>query len=200
MSRPTKFDYDSQEFYDSVMTLATQGLTDAEIAWALEDKYGNGLTPEVFCKMKRGKYEAWTKEENNKRSRRLSQVLARGRAKINSVVRGAFLKAALGGKKVTSAVVPKVVKVECACGGEDETCEVCGGRGYIYVKTQETVTELPPSMQALSTWLYHRDEEYRMIERKLDESADDIPQDIDKGISIDSWIKDKVGGEADAES
>ena len=63
MSRPTKFDYDSQEFYDSVMTLATQGLTDAEIAWALEDKYGNGLTPEVFCKMKRGKYEAWTKEE-----------------------------------------------------------------------------------------------------------------------------------------
>ena len=199
MARPRKFDYDSDEFYEAIMTLATQGLTDAEIAYSLEEKFGQHLDPEVFGAMKRGKYAPWTKEENKRRSVRLNGVLARGRARINSIVRGAYLKAALGGKKITSAVVPTIVKVECPCGG-DETCEVCHGRGFIYAKTQETVTELPPSMQALSTWLYHRDAEYRRIERKMDETSEDIPVDIDKGISIDSWIRNQVAGEGEGES
>ena len=41
------------------------------------------------------------------------------------------------------------------------------------------------------TWLYHYDEDWRRIERKQDEDAD-IPTDINHGISIDSWIKDKL--------
>ena len=38
MGRPKKFDYDSDDFYDEILALAMQGLTDAEIADALEDK------------------------------------------------------------------------------------------------------------------------------------------------------------------
>ena len=36
MARPKKFDYDSDDFYDEILALSMQGLTDAEIADALE--------------------------------------------------------------------------------------------------------------------------------------------------------------------
>ena len=32
MARPKKFDYDSDDFYDEILALSMQGLTDAEIA------------------------------------------------------------------------------------------------------------------------------------------------------------------------
>ena len=100
MARPKKFDYDSDDFYDEILALSMQGLTDAEIADALEDKFGVSLSPEVFYSMKNGNYNKWSDEENERRSARLAKVLARGRRKINSIVRGAYLKAALGGKKL----------------------------------------------------------------------------------------------------
>ena len=50
---------------------------------------------------------------------------------------------------------------------------------------------LAPNLQAMSVWLYHHDEDWRKIERKQDEDAD-IPTDIEHGINIDSWIKDKL--------
>ena len=31
MARPKKFDYDSDDFYDEILALSMQGLTDAEI-------------------------------------------------------------------------------------------------------------------------------------------------------------------------
>ena len=100
MARPPKFDYDSDDFYDEILALSMQGLTDAEIADALEDKFKTSLSPERFNCMKNGTYEAWSEKENERRSARLCKVLARGRRKINSIVRGAYLKAALGGKKL----------------------------------------------------------------------------------------------------
>ena len=59
---------------------------------------------------------------------------------------------------------------------------------------QTIESELAPSLQAMSVWLYHHDEEWRKVERKQDDE-EDIPSDIDKGINIDSWIKDQVKGE-----
>ena len=56
---------------------------------------------------------------------------------------------------------------------------------------QVSESELAPNLQAMSVWLYHHDEEWRKVERRQDEDAD-IPQDIDHGVSIDSWIKDKL--------
>lgn len=40
MARPKKFDYDSGDFYDEILALAMQVLTDAEIVDSLADKFG----------------------------------------------------------------------------------------------------------------------------------------------------------------
>lgn len=52
MARPKKFDYDSDDFYDEIIGIAMQGLTDAEIADSLADKFGVALFPEAFSSMK----------------------------------------------------------------------------------------------------------------------------------------------------
>ena len=74
MARPKKFDYDSDEFYDEILALAMQGLTDTEIATMLEDKFGEKLDPDTFGCMKNGNYIGWTEEENRIRSERLLRV------------------------------------------------------------------------------------------------------------------------------
>lgn len=70
MPKP-KFDYDGNDFYDEILALAMQGLTDAEIADALADRFGVSLSPEVFCTMKNGNYDNWTEKQNQERSARL---------------------------------------------------------------------------------------------------------------------------------
>jgi len=107
----------------------------------------------------------------------LSQVLARARATVNATVRAKFLAMALGGIKTKSTVVRKLRDPEGNLTGEEEL--------------QVSESELAPNLQAMSVWLYHHDEDWRKIERKQDEDAD-IPNDIEHGISIDSWIKDKL--------
>ena len=147
MARPKKFDYDSDDFYDEILALSMQGLTDAEIADALDDKFGVSLSPEVFNCMKNGNYDKWSDEENERRSARLAKVLARGRRKINSIVRG------LGGKKIKNkTVTTRKLKIDGVYTENEE------------IQTTEGETELPPNMQALSTWLYHHDEEWRKKE------------------------------------
>ena len=156
-----KHDYAGDKFYEDVFAFAFQGMTDAEMAYSL------GLTPEVFSRMKNGKYEGWNEEENDYRSERLSQVLVRARMKVNSIVRGAYLKGALGGKKIKS-ITKRYVQDRCLCEGKDKECVQCGGTGWVQLTdkaiSQETEAELPPNMQALSTWLYHHDEEWRKLE------------------------------------
>lgn len=181
MARPRKFDYDSDEFYDEILALAIQGMTDAEIADALQDRFGESLDPETFSCMKNGNYISWNDEENARRSERLLKVLARGRRKTTSAVRGAYLKAALGGKKVKSkTVVKRRLKVDGVYTDDEE------------IQTSETETELPYNVQALATWLYHHDPEWRKVQRKQDTDASDVPTDIKKGVDIDAWIKREV--------
>lgn len=122
------------------------------------------IAPETFC-IKKNEYP------------KLSQVLARGRAQINAAVRAKFLAMALGGIKTKSTVVRKLRDIEGNFTGEEEL--------------QVSESELAPSLQAMSVWLYHHDEEWRKVERKQDEDAD-IPTDIEHGVDIDSWIKDKL--------
>lgn len=90
-----------------------------------------GLSPEEFCRKKASISQ-------------LYQVLACARAQINSVVRQKYLALALGGLK-TKAVTRRKVEGDMA---ED-------------VVIQETETELPPNLNALHTWLFHHDEEWR---------------------------------------
>ena len=88
-----------------------------------------------------------------------------------------FLAVALGGIKTKSTVVRKLKDQDGNLTGEEEL--------------QVSESELAPNLQAMSVWLYHHDDEWRKVERCQDEDAD-IPKDIDHGISIDSWIKDKL--------
>lgn len=180
MARPKKFDYDSDDFYDEILALSMQGLTDAEIADSLDDKFGVSLSPDTFSMMKNGNYDKWSKKENKVRSERLVRVLARGRRKINSIVRGAYLKAAIGGKRIKSkTTVTRKIKLPDGTVTDSEDIQV-----------SETEQELPYNVQALSTWLYHHDESWRKVERK--EEDPEVPQNIEKGINIDEWIKERV--------
>ena len=179
MARPRKFDYDSDDFYDEILALAIQGLTDAEIADALEDKFGQSLDPEVFNTMKNGNYVHWSEEENARRSERLKKVLARGRRKTTSAVRGAYLKAALGGKKVKSkTVVTRKLRVDGVYTDDVE------------IQTSETETEMPYNMQALATWLYHHDPEWRKRSMKKDveeTEESEAPRTLTKDEAKELW-------------
>jgi hypothetical protein len=174
MARPPKYDYDDDKFYLDIFEAAVRGLNDAEIADEMN------LTPAAFYCMKNGNYDKWSEEENARRSERLVNVLAHGRRKTNSIVRGAYLKAALGGKKVKD-VSTTTRKLRDNNGNLTDTEEV---------STTTVERELPPNMQALATWLYHHDEEWRKIQKGEDDS--DIPQNVVDGIPIDEWIKEKM--------
>ena len=179
MARPPKFDYDSDDFYDEILALAMQGLNDAEIADALQDKFGVSLNPDVFGSMKNGNYAQWNEEENKRRSERLNRVLARGRRKIVSLVRGAYLKGALGGKKVKSkTVVTRKLRVDGVYTDDVE------------VQTSETETEMPYNMQALATWLYHHDAEWRKRSMKKDveeTEESEAPRTLTKDEAKELW-------------
>lgn len=154
---------------------AQKGFTDKEIAYSL------GMSPQTFCE-KKGKYPE------------LSEVLTRGRATITAAVRAKYLAMAMGGVKVKSET-RRFVQDKCHCMGEDKECPDCGGTGWVTLTdksiVQETVAELAPSLQAQSVILYHYDEDWKKTERNLDEDTG-IPTGITHGVSIDSWIKDKL--------
>lgn len=181
MAKP-KFDYNGEAFYEEIERLAKQGLKDSEIAYMLAAKFGVDLNPQVFSRMKNGKYEGWNDEENSIRSVKISQSLERGRYAINALVRGMFLKSALGRHVVKGKVVTKRHMVVDGVQTED-----------LVVETRETEQELPPNVQAQSTWLYHFDKEWREIQKgKKDEEDNGIPFDPKKGVSINKWIEREI--------
>lgn len=181
MAKP-KFDYQGDDFYNEIERLAMQGQKDSEIAYSLAEKFGVDLTPVVFIRMKNGNYESWNEEKNKQYGERITQSLARGREKINSLVRGRFLKTALGGVKIKGKTV---VKRHMVIDGQETE--------NLIVEERETEQETPPNMQALSVWLYHFDEEWRKVQQgKKEEEAKGIPFDPKKGISINKWIEKEI--------
>lgn len=170
--RPPKHDYDDDEFYDQVFYWAFNGANNSEIASVMD------LNADVFGCMVNGNYNKWNEEQNERRSKRLARVLASAREKINMKVRGKYLQAALGGIKVKSKTT-RYIK-----GEEDTTMEV----------VQETETELAPNMQALSTWLYHHDPDFRKVQRGYEPSESTAAHagNIEQGVNIAAWIEDHV--------
>ena len=183
-----KYDYDGEAFYKVIAVSAANGMTDAEIADTLE------LEPETFSRMKNGKYEGWDDAQNERRSLRICQYLARARRKVNALVRSRYLKAALGAIKVKSSQSRRVSQRCSVCGGTDPECEECGGTGVQYLTDKQVITEneqeTPPNIQALATWLYQHDEEWRRVQRG--QENEDIPVDIDHGIDVDRWIEEEL--------
>ncbi len=186
MAKP-KFDYYSDpKFYQIIEDYAQKGLTDKNIAWALVKEYGDNLSPQYFSELKNEKDK---NGELTERAKNISEALARGRDKINMVVRDTYLKSALGGKKVKT-VVKRYVETSCPCDGQNENCTECGGTGRIFSSNkavmQESEIELAPNIQALGTWLFNHDDEWRQktIEgKKLDITTKG--EEINKGFTIE---------------
>lgn len=130
-----------------------------------EIAFALGIEPETFYR-KKSEFS------------QICHVLTRGRSAITATVRANFLAMALGGTKTKSVTIRKLKDKDGNLTGEEEI--------------QSIESELAPNLHAQSVWLYHYDEDWRKVERKQDEDANDIPTDIDKGIDIDSWIKDQV--------
>lgn len=181
--RPRKYDYDGDNFYYAIEALATRGYYDKEIADEMH------LEPDVFSTMKVGRYRGWTKEENERRSKRIRETLDRARRKTNSLIRSTYLKMALGAKKIVN-VVRRYVEDRCECGGRDPQCPYCGGTGKVVTEkaiVQETEAEMPPNMQALAMWLHHHDPEWVKGEAGATESIN--IEETHTGIDIDKWIE-----------
>ena len=185
MAKP-KHDYDSIDFYKRIEQLAMNGYTDEEIANELD------LSRVVFTCMKNGNYENWTDEDNKRRGGQISNVLAHGRTKIVALLRGVYIKGAIGGKKTKSRIV-KFVQDKCECMGADKKCPYCGGTGWVTLTdkavVQETEMELPPNMQAIATLLYHHDPTWRKMENK---QTDEDALYSENGIDIDKWMNDNT--------
>ena len=193
MSAQKKFDYDGQDFYTAIGNLASRDFNDYEIAMHLgeevrkiiEDRNNkiiddaetpddivledtenipDSLAPEVFSRMKNGNYDKWTEQENKLRSMLIGQALSQARVKLNLLYKGVYDKLAMGKwkTKTTTKVEKNTINKE----------------GIPYTETVTTITEqeLPPNMQALTTWRYNHDPEFKKTlqqMKKMDVSLED---------------------------
>lgn len=181
MPAKPKFDYDSSAFYTAIGNLAARDYNDREIAMHIgeevrtilrkqhqeaEDRaIDQGLPPppppdleaipdrlseELFNKMKNGKYEVWSERENKLRSMLILQVLERARVNLCIAYKGVYDRLALGKVKTkTQTIVTR------------ETLR--DGQPFTETTKTETTTEIPPNLQALTTWRYHHDKEFRQV-------------------------------------
>lgn len=186
MAKP-RHDYDSNDFYELIRQLAMNGYTDKEIARRLD------LEPDTFGEMKNGKYESWSAAKNRKRGKRIVGVLTSARSNVVAGLRSAYIRSALGGKKIHSKT-KNYVRQRCTCNGEDPHCPHCGGTGWVTLTDKavvaETETELAPNNQALATLLFHYDSDWRKVERNQDEDEDE--NNISHGVDISKWIAEET--------
>lgn len=198
MSAQKKFDYDGKDFYTAIGNLASRDFNDYEIAMhigeevrkiienrnnevidnaetpddiVLEDTENipDSLAPEVFSRMKNGNYDKWTEQENKLRSMLIGQALSQARVKLNLLYKGVYDKLAMGKWKTKTTT-----KVERNTINKD-------GIPYTETTTTTTEQELPPNMQALTTWRFNHDPEFKKTlqqMKKMDVSVED--KTIDK--------------------
>ncbi len=197
MGAQKKFDYDGEDFYTAIGNLASRDFNDYEIAMHLgeevrrlveernnrlideaedempelqdTDSIPDSLAPEVFSRMKNGNYDKWTEQENKLRSMLIGQALSQARIKLNLLYKGVYDKLAMGKwkTKTTTKVEKNTINKE--------------GVPYTETITTTTEQELPPNMQALTTWRFNHDPEFKKTlqqMKKMDVSVED--KSIDK--------------------
>lgn len=199
MPASKKFDYDGEDFYTAIGNLAGKDFADSEIAMhvgeeirrivtkrynkAIDDAteedeipeppdtsdIPEGLAPEVFSRMKNGEYDGWTEQENKLRSMLICQALSRARTNLRLFYKGVYGKLAAGKWKTKSTTTV--------------TRNALTKDGTPFTETTTTVTEqeLPPNLQAISTWRFNHDPEFRKTlqqMRKMDVAVED--KNIDK--------------------
>lgn len=180
-----RYDYDSPDFYAAVENLAMNGATNEEIAVGLNKLIGTSIDPGHFNDMVRGAYEPWSDEKNAERGARLRVVLESARLDTNRIVKATYLKTALG-RNTTKTVT--TVKRRMRIDGQYTDDED--------IQTTEVISGIAPNMQALATWLYHHDAEWRRVTKGQDfETSPDAPPTgthVKKGIDITSWIDQEM--------
>lgn len=151
--RVPKFDYTGKDFLDKISDLAKRGHTDQEIAFAI------GLNKSTFSEKKSEHPE-------------IKEALSHARAQINSIVRAAFLKTALGGRLVRTT---QYVQRKCECKGQDPECPICGGGGWITPEQNRIVTEteLAPNLMAQQRWLMNYDTDWKKKVNGIDEETEE---------------------------
>lgn len=180
MAKP-KYDYDSDYFYQRIRESADRQMQENHIIWDKLIAKDIDLESSVFSAMKSGCYPQWSKEENDRRSEQINNVLSRARASVEPEVWRMVLEMGLG-------------KVQA----QDITFDKIGDK--IQDEQRITVHKLPPNLNALQMWLRHHSQMYRSIESgKLEaEENSDIPTDITHGIDIGKWIEKEVSDDKDA--
>ena len=128
----------------------------------------DSLAYETFSRMKNGKYDGWTEQENALRSMLICQVLERARSKLCLVYKGVYDKLALGKWKTKSKTTTTSSKVNKE------------GERYEETVTTETEQDLAPNLQALTMWRCHHDKEFR--EEMAAMKKMDVSVEADKGI------------------
>ena len=144
MAKP-KYDYDGDYFYRRIQESADRQMQENHIIWDKVIASDLGLEKTVFSDMKRGEYKGWSKEENERRSVRISQLLSCARASVEPEVWRMVLEMGLG-------------KVQA----QDITFDKIGDK--IQDEQRITVHKLPPNLSALQMWLRHHSQMYRSIE------------------------------------
>lgn len=128
----------------------------------------DSLAYETFSRMKNGKYDGWTEQENALRSMLICQVLERARSKLCLVYKGVYDKLALGKWKTKSKTTTTSSKVNKE------------GERYEETVTTETEQDIAPNLQALTMWRFHHDKEFR--EEMAAMKKMDVSVEADKGI------------------
>ena len=130
MAKP-KYDYDSDYFYQRIQESADRQMQENHIIWDKVIAADLGFeTPTTFSEMKNGEYRAWSKEENERRSKRINDLLSRARAGVEPEVWKMVLEMGLG-------------KVQA----QDITFDKIGDK--IQDEQRITVHKLPPNLNAL---------------------------------------------------
>jgi len=177
-----KYDWDSDEFYSAIETLASNGATDAEIGPGLMAIIGVGVTPNLFSKMKNGLMAGWSEEENVRRSERIKETLGRARLNTNRLVKAVYLSTALGKKSTkTVTTIKRRMRIDGVLTDNED------------IQTTEVVSGIAPNLQALSNWLYMHDDEWRRISKGEDLNSVDPNQpprteEVKKGIDVSKWL------------
>lgn len=166
VGRKPKFDYTGEEFLSRISDLARKGYTDREIAYTI------GLSEEELCRKKSAIPQ-------------IAQALSHARAQVNSIVRAAFLKTALGGRTVRTT---QYVQKKCECGGKKPDCPICDGTGWITPEQHKVVTEveLAPNLMAQQRWLMNYDSDWKKKVKGTDDEETAV-----EGIDIQVVYNDK---------
>lgn len=152
MATKKKIDYDGEEFYNQIFTLASGGATDEQLAFQLNPS----LRASTFKAMKEGTYERWTPTQNARRSERIQRTLEQARSKVDQAITNVMLRSMLGKNKSVTTVEKTVTEYDAA--GQVQ--------GSTVIKTV-TTTEEGPNIRLIEKWLTHHDQNWRKIEQEM---------------------------------